>query len=189
MERRPDVRAAEAQAHAAAAQVGVAFANMLPQLNITGEIGSVAEQFGDLFRFGTGFWSVAGSFMQPIFAGGSLKHRKAAAESSYDQALAQYRAIVIGAFQNVADTLHALEQDTDALAAASLTLDAAKRSLAIAQRQFELGDMSHLALLSAEQVYRQAQTVQVQAQANRYSDTAALFQALGGTDEGSFDAE
>jgi NodT family efflux transporter outer membrane factor (OMF) lipoprotein len=180
VEQRPDVRAAEAQAHAASAQVGVTFASMLPQFGITAGVGSVAARFGDLFKAGTGFWGLAGTLAQPIFEGGALTHRKAAAEAAYDQALAQYRAAVLAAFQNVADTLHALDQDADALGAATAALDAATRSLAIARRQVELGDISHLALLNSEQVYQQALLNHVQARASRYADTAALFQALGG---------
>lgn len=180
VEQRPDVRAAEALAHAASAQVGVAFANMLPQFSINAGIGSVAARMGDLFKVGGGFWGVAGAVTQPIFEGGALRHRKSAAEAAYDQAMAQYRVTVIAAFQNVADTLHALEQDADALHAATAAERAASRSLAIARRQLELGDISYLALLSAEQSYQQAVVGFVQARANRYADSAALFQALGG---------
>jgi len=180
IEQRPDVRAAEALAHAASAQVGTAFANMLPQFTINGTVGSVATLMSDLFKGGNGFWGLAGSITQPIFEGGALRHRKSAAEAAYEQTMAQYRATVIAAFQNVADTLHALEQDADALRAATVAERAASRSLAIMRRQLELGDISNLALLGAEQTYQQAVVALVQARANRYADTAALFQALGG---------
>lgn len=180
VEQRPDVRAAEAQAHAASAEVGVAFANRLPQFNINAGIGSVATHMADLIKAGGGFWSVAGAVAQPILDGGALSHRKSAADAAYEQSLAQYRATVIAAFQNVADTLHALEQDADALRAATAAEQAASRSLAIARRQVELGDISHLAFLGAEQSYQQAVVGLVQARANRYADTVALFQALGG---------
>ena len=189
VEQRPDVRAAEALAHSASAQVGVAFANRLPQFSINANIGSVATSMGDLFKSGSGLWSIAGALTQPIFDGGTLRHRKSAAEATYDQAMAQYRATVIAAFQNVADTLHALEQDADALRAATVAERASSRSLAIARRQVALGDISRLALLAAEQSYQQAVVAQVAARANRYVDTVALFQALGGgwwnTPEGS----
>jgi len=180
VEQRPDVRAAEAQLHAASAQIGVATANMLPQFSINANIGSVATTLGSLFTGGSGFWAVAGNVAQPIFQGGALLHRKRAAEAAYDQAAAQYRSTVIGAFQNVADALRALQFDAIALKA---SLDAkllAEDSLGIARRQLELGDISYLALLSAEQAYQQSVIALVQAQANRYADTAALFQALGG---------
>lgn len=180
VEQRPDVRAAESLAHSASAQVGVAFANMLPQFSIDASVGSVATRMGDLFKGGGGFWSLAGAVAQPIFEGGALIHRKSAAEAAYDQALAQYRATVIAAFQNVADTLHALDQDADGLRAATEAERAAVRSVDIARRQAELGDISHFAILGAEQAYQQALIALAQAKANRYADTGALFQALGG---------
>lgn len=181
VERRPDVRAAEAQLHSATAQVGLATANRLPQLTITGSIGSTAPVFSDLFKPGTGFWSIGGNAAQTLFAGGTLLHRQRAAEAALDQARAQYRSAVLTAFQNVADALHALATDADALAAAAQAEEAAHKSLGVAEHQLELGSVSYLALVSAEQTYQQAVVSLAQARVNRYSDTAALFQALGGS--------
>jgi NodT family efflux transporter outer membrane factor (OMF) lipoprotein len=181
VERRPDVRAAEAQLHAATAQVGVAIANMLPQFTITGDIGSSATAMGDLFKAGTGFWSIGANATQTLFAGGTLMHRKRAADAALDQAGAMYKSAVLTAFQNVADALHALAADADALNAASRAESAAEKSLAVARHELELGSVSYLALLNAEQSYEQALITLVQARANRFADTAALFQALGGT--------
>ena len=181
VERRPDVRAAEAQMHAATAQVGVAIASLLPQVMITGSAGSSATAMGDLFRTGTGFWSLGASLTQTLFEGGTLIHRKRAADAALDQAGALYRSAVLTAFQNVADALHALDTDADALNAASRAEDAARRSLEVVQRQLELGSVSYLALINAEQAYQQALIALTQARASRYADTAALFQALGGS--------
>jgi NodT family efflux transporter outer membrane factor (OMF) lipoprotein len=180
VEQRPDVRAAEAQLHAASAEVGVAVANMLPQFSISANIGSVASEIGSLFGSGSGFWLVGVNATQPLFHGSTLLHRKRAAEAAYEQAAAQYRATVIAALQNVADTLRALQYDAIALKAALDAKLLAEESLAIARRQLELGDISYLGLLTAEQAYQQTVLALVQAQANRYADTAALFQALGG---------
>jgi len=181
VERRPDVRAAEAQLHSATAQVGVAIANLLPQVTITGDLGSTATFFSDLFRPGTGFWSIGATATQTLFAGGTLIHRKRAAEAALDQAGAQYRSAVLTAFQNVADALHALDADAAAQAAAGTAASAAERSLSVSRRQLELGSVNYLALVVAEQSYQQAVVSLAQARANRYSDTAALFQALGGS--------
>jgi len=181
VERRPDVRAAEAQLHAATAQVGVAIASLLPQVTITGDIGSSATAMGDLFKAGTGFWSVGASLTQTLFEGGTLIHRKRAADAALDQAGALYRSAVLTAFQNVADALHALATDADALAAASRAEEAAQKSLDVVRHQLELGSVSYLALVNAEQAYQQALISLTQARANRYADTAALFQALGGS--------
>jgi NodT family efflux transporter outer membrane factor (OMF) lipoprotein len=181
VERRPDVRAAEAQLHAATAQVGVAIASLLPQVTITGDIGSSATAMGDLFKAGTGFWSVGASLTQTLFEGGTLIHRKRAADAALDQAGALYRSAVLTAFQNVADALHALATDADTLAAASRAEEAAQKSLDVVRHQLELGSVSYLALVNAEQAYQQALISLTQARANRYADTAALFQALGGS--------
>ena len=181
VERRPDVRAAEAQLHAATAQVGVAIANMLPQLTITGDIGSAATLMGDLFKGGTGFWSIGAGATQTLFAGGTLLHRKRAADAALDQAGALYKSAVLTAFQNVADALHALDTDADALNAAGRAASASQKSLDVARRQLELGSVNYLALVNAEQSYQQAVVSLAQARANRYADTAALFQALGGS--------
>ena len=117
---------------------------------------------------------------QPIFDAGTLKHRERAAQAAYTQAAEQYRSTVLTAFQNVADTLHALYQDADTLKAAAAAKDAASVTLELSKKQYQSGYASYLALLSAEQAYQQAVINLVQAQANRYADTAALFQALGG---------
>jgi outer membrane protein TolC len=116
----------------------------------------------------------------PLFQGGALLHQQRAAKAAYVQAAEQYRSTVLTAFQNVADTLTALEQDGEALKAAAAAADAAKVTLDLAQRQLQDGYANYQGLLSAEQSYQQARINLVQAQANRYADTAALFQALGG---------
>jgi len=180
IEQRPDVRQAQAAMHVASAQVGVALANMLPQFEIDAGAGSSALALHELFGPYTGFWNLGGSLTQTLFDAGTLLHRKRAADAALDQAAAQYRAAVILACQNVADTLHALQNDAESLLAAAQGERAAKRSFDLARAQFQLGAISNVAVLNAEQVYLQAELTLLQAQASRYSDTAALFQALGG---------
>jgi NodT family efflux transporter outer membrane factor (OMF) lipoprotein len=181
VERRPDVRAAEAQLHFATAQVGVAIANLLPQFTITGNVGSAATAMSDLFKPGTGFWSIGANATQTLFAGGTLLHRKRAADAALDQAGAAYQSAVLTAFQNVADALHALAADAQALEAASRAESAAEKSLEVTRQQLKIGAVSYLALLYAEQSYQQALISVIQSRANRFADTAALFQALGGS--------
>jgi len=180
VEQRPDVRAAEAQLHAASAQIGVAVANRLPQFTITGAYGGTATGITQMFAAGNPFWAVAGNVALSIFDAGTLLFRERAAEAAFEQAAAQYRSIVIGAFQNVADTLYALQADAESLKAAVAAERAARTTLDITLRQRELGAVNYLALLSAQQAYQQALISRVQAQASRLADTAALFQALGG---------
>jgi len=180
IEQRPDVRAAEAQLHAANAQVGVAIAAMLPQFSITGALGGNADQFAWLFRKGGPYWDLIGGVTQPIFQGGTLLHRKRAASAALKQAAAQYQSTVITAYQSVADTLHATLCDADELAADVRAENAAKVTYDLARRQLEVGYMSYLSLLSAETAYQQTLLTREQAQAARFADTVALFQALGG---------
>jgi NodT family efflux transporter outer membrane factor (OMF) lipoprotein len=177
---RPDVRQAEENLHAASAEVGVAIANELPQFNITGNFGSTAVNFGHLFAPGDGFWTIGGSLTQTLFDAGALLHQRRAADAALDQAADEYRAAVILACQNVADSLRALQADADALKAGAAAEHAAKASFDLAQKQLKLGTVSTLAVLNAEQAWRQAEVALVQARAARYADTAGLFQALGG---------
>ena len=177
---RPDVRAAEENMRSANAQVGVAIANRLPEFTITANGSGTATLFTEMFSHGGPGWSIAGDVSQPLFQGFTLLHRQRAAKQAWLQAKAQYRSTVIAAFQNVADSLHALANDADGLQAAGRAEQAAQHSLALATSQYETGYASYLALLSAEQTYDQAVINAVQARANRYADTAALFEALGG---------
>jgi NodT family efflux transporter outer membrane factor (OMF) lipoprotein len=180
IEQRPDVRAAEAQLHAANAQVGVAVAAMLPQFSITGNGGGNADQFSWMFRSGGPFSTIVGGGTQPLFAGGTLLHTKRAADAALKQAAAQYQSTVIAAYQNVADTLHASLSDAEALSLDVEAEKSAKVTYDLTRRQMEVGYVNYLALLSAETTYNQALLTRVQAQAIRYGDTIALFQALGG---------
>ena len=180
VEQRPDVRAAESLLQATSAQIGVAAANRLPQFSITAPLGGSSSNIVKTFADGNPFWFLIGEVSGTIFDAGALRHRQRAAEAAYEQAAAQYRSTVITAFQNVADTLYALQFDAESLNAAVAAERAARRTLDITLKQQEFGAVNYLALLTAQQAYQEALIARVQAQANRLSDTAALFQALGG---------
>ncbi len=177
---RPDVRQAEAALHDASARIGIAEANRLPNVTLTATTGSSAAAINQLFTSGSGFWSVGADLTAPLFQGGTLLHQERAAKANYAQAAAQYRSTVLSACQNVADTLAALSTDADGLNAAATAADSAKTALDLAERQWKDGYAGFLSLLGAQQTYQQARINLVQAQASRYADTAALFQALGG---------
>ncbi|WP_338660098.1 efflux transporter outer membrane subunit [Pseudomonas bubulae] len=180
VEQRPDVRSAQAQLHEASANIGVAVANQLPQFSITGSLGSTVASGSTLFSAGSGVWSLAGAIAQPLFDAGALEHRKRAAVAAYDQSAAQYRGTVLAAFQDVANALRALEADAEALKQQVAAEQSAQASLALVQAQYRLGAVAYINLLTAQQTYQNTVLSRVQAQAVRYSDTAALFQALGG---------
>jgi outer membrane protein TolC len=174
------VRAAEAAVRASNAQIGVAIANRLPQITLSGNAGSTAEAVSHLFAPGTNFWMIAGNALQPVFDGGTLRYKQKAAEEAWTQSVAQYRSVVLIAFQNVADVLRALQADARALSAAVTAEQAASRSLDLVRRQLEQGQVSLPILLNAQQAYLQTSLARVQAEAARLADIVALFQALGG---------
>ncbi|MGD9591141.1 MAG: efflux transporter outer membrane subunit [Candidatus Berkiella sp.] len=181
VEQRPDIRASEALLKQASAQVGVATANLLPTINLTSTVGWQANQLDQLFNPNTFIWSIAGQALQPIFHGGSLLAQKRSAVAAFEQARFQYIQTVLSAFQNVADSLRAIEFDAKALAAQTESVHAAKALYELSVKQHELGAITYLALLNAQRDYNTAVISQIQAQALRYTDTAALFQSLGGT--------
>ena len=177
---RPDVRAAEAVLHQATARVGVATANLFPQITLSGSLGSEALHSGDLFSSGTKAWSIGANILQPIFHGGSLRAQKRAAEAGLDKAAADYQQTVLGAFQNVADALRALELDAENLKAQAQAEQAAGKSLELVRIQYRDGAASYLQELDATRQYQQARLGLIQARASRLADTAALYTALGG---------
>lgn len=177
---RPDVRAAQARLHSASALVGVAIANRLPQLTLTGSLGSSALTFGGLGLADNLFWSLTGDVSQTIFDAGALRHQQRAAQAALVETRALYEHTVLRAFRNVADVLHALYLDAAELTAADRAERAARRSLDIARKQLDLGQINYVGLLDAEKTYQRARLTLATAQANRFADTAALFEALGG---------
>ncbi len=181
--RRPDVRAAEAELHAATADDGVAIANLLPAITLNGNIGSSATALDQLLKSGTGFWSAGANLTQTLFAGGQLLHRKRSVDAALDQAAANYRATVLAAFQDVADSLRALESDAAVLEASTRAERSADEGLAIVRRRQELGGVNYLVLLGAEQAAEQTRIARLSAATARLADTATLFQALAGATE------
>jgi NodT family efflux transporter outer membrane factor (OMF) lipoprotein len=177
---RPDIRAAEALLHAASAQIGVATANFFPQITLSGNVGFISDVLKTLFEHKSLIWSEVANLTQPIFRGGAVIAQRDSAIAAFEQAFAQYRQTVLQAFQNVADILRALEIDARQLQIQTLAEEAASNTLTLTRIQYKLGAVSYLNLLDADRQYHQARIGRIQAQAARYADTAALFQALGG---------
>ena len=180
VKKRPDIRSAEEQLHAASAQIGVAVAARVPQFTLNGAVGGGASSFAQMFNAPGQFFSFGGNVLQTIFDGGTLKARQSAAEQAFAQAQAQYKSTVLTAFQNVADTLHAIDADASAYQSSAEATQAAKVILDVTQAQEKRGYVNPQTLLAADIAYRQAQVGQIQAQASRLGDSAALFQAVGG---------
>ncbi|MFC0397598.1 efflux transporter outer membrane subunit [Paraburkholderia rhizosphaerae] len=177
---RPDILAADATLHQASAQVGVATANMYPQITLSASYGTQSLTPAELFRAESTVWSIGAGLLQPLFRGGQLLSQKRAAVAAYEEADAQYRQTVLLAFQNVADSLRALDHDASGLSAQTEAWQSASDALDMARGQFKLGGISYLSLLVTQRQYQQTVVDLAQAQAARYADTAALFQALGG---------
>lgn len=177
---RPDIRAASAQLHAATAAVGVATADMLPKLTLNGSLTSQSLTESGLLAAGSGGWSIGLGLLQPLFHGGQLLHQKRAAEAGMDAALADWQQTVLVAFQNVADSLQALDYDAQSLRAQSVSEQDAEKLLSLTRAQYRVGAIDYLTLLSAERQYQQARIAEIAARTARLADTAALYAALGG---------
>jgi len=177
---RPDIRANEALLHKASANVGVATADLYPKLTISGGFSTSQLRVSDLFGNGINIWNIGANLLQPLFHGGELQARKRAAIAAFDQAAAAYRLSVLQGLQNVADVLRSLEADEAAFTARSEQAARAEEAYQITVGRFNAGGVSQLDLIDAERQRLQAESDRLQAQAGRYSDAAALFQALGG---------
>lgn len=180
IQQRPDIRASEALLHAACAQVGVATANLLPQLSMTSNYGWINTSLNNLFIPQHVVWSTLGQAAQPLFRGGSLLAARRASIAAYQQAAAQYKQTVLVAFQNVADSLRAIETDARTLQAQVRAENSAREALNLTMTQYRLGGINYINLLNAQNQYQQARINRIQAQAARFTDTALLFHALGG---------
>jgi NodT family efflux transporter outer membrane factor (OMF) lipoprotein len=177
---RPDIRAAEALLARAGAQVGVATANLYPQITLSAQLGSLSTSARDLFGGATGFYTLGASLMQPLFRGGELQARRRSAVAAYEQAGAAYQEVVLQGFQNVADALRALEADAARFSDRTAATERARQYRDIAAERLKAGSISQAAMLEATRLYHRALLEQIQTVADRYADSAALLQALGG---------
>ena len=177
---RPDILASEEQLHAASAAIGVAAARLYPNITLSASWTEQSASLGQLFSGPSGLWSIVAELAAPIFHGGTLEAQRQAAVDAYTAQLAVYRATVLAAFGQVADTLRALEHDSEALAAQRTALDTAQASLELTQESYVEGQASFLQLLQAQRLFQQARLGYAKAQGQRYLDTAQLFVAMGG---------
>ncbi|WP_428033041.1 efflux transporter outer membrane subunit [Ancylobacter sp.] len=177
---RPDIRLAEATMHQAAATVGVNTANLLPQFTLSPSLGTDALTVGQLFTPNGLAWTLAANVVQTLMDGAQNYRTKEASVATFEQDYALYQSTVITAFQNVADSLRAVQYDAATLRAQALAEQSALESLKMAQEQFKFGAVGYAIVITAQQTYQNAVIARIQAQAMRYNDTVALFQSLGG---------
>ncbi|WP_323073564.1 efflux transporter outer membrane subunit [Mycetohabitans endofungorum] len=176
---RPDVLAANAAVQAAAAEVGVATAQMFPSLSLSASWGQGGFSWPLAARAAGRLWNIGTSLTQPLFHGGALRAQRRAALHAYDAALDQYRQTVLDAFRDVADTLVALEQDARTQAAALAAQQAAEQAAQAARQRHELGALSISAVRASEQQAHSVRINAIRARVARLADTASLFQAMG----------
>ena len=172
--------ASEALLNQNIALLGLAKANLYPQINLSANVGSLAATTSNYFSTPFSFWTIGAGLSAPLFNGGALSSKVKAAKSGYEAAFYQYKNTVLNAFGNVADSLKAIETDAQTLKLQSEAEQIAKQNLTIAQEQYKLGGINFMALLDAQKNYAQARINLVNAQSNRFADTVALFQSMGG---------
>ena len=173
---RPDIRAAESLMHQASANVGVATANLYPQIVLSANGGGI----GTSFTNGGSVWSLGATLAQPVFNGGALRAERRKAIDAYDEAGAAYQQVVLQAFEQVADSLRAVDNDAQTLQARTEAALQAEATYNIAAQRYTAGGISQLSVLDAQRQYLQTTLDRTTSAANRYSDSAALFQSLGG---------
>lgn len=177
---RPDILAAEAQLKAATAQIGVATAALYPRFTLNASYGQNSLKLASLFDSANSLWSLAANLSQPLFDGGTLRAQKRQAEAGYQEALANYKQTLVTAFAQVADVLRALENDANSLRIQQQSAQYASQASHLMNLRYKAGKASYLDLLNAQRQDQQTRIAVVQAQSQRYQDTAALFTALGG---------
>lgn len=177
---RPDILAAEAELHVASAAVGVATAQLYPDITLTAGIEQIGLAPHTLLTAGDNVWNFGAGVTAPLFHGGALKAQQRAAESNFASARATYQQVVLQSFAQVADTLDALQHDTRLLGEQRAALESSHRSLELTRRAYREGDIALLQVLDASRLYQRARLGYAQAAAQRYLDTAQLFLAMGG---------
>jgi len=179
--KRPDILAAEANVHAASAAIGVATANLYPNITLSGSLLQEALVPGQLFNSANNAWSIGGGLTAPLLNGGTLTGEKRAAEHAYQAALDQYKQTVLVAFGQVADALTALAHDEELLGEQQKAFNTSHSSLSLMRQSYQAGEANLLQVQDAERQLAQAQVGVIRAQSQRYQDTAVLFVALGGS--------
>jgi NodT family efflux transporter outer membrane factor (OMF) lipoprotein len=177
---RPDIRAAEAQLHAAAAAIGIATARLYPSITLTANTLQQSLRPEGLFNAAGNTWALAAGLTAPIFNGGSLRAKKRAAEDAYREAFAHYRQVVLESFGQVADVLTALAHDSDLITAQHHARETARAALKLARISYREGNIGVLQVLDAQRLFNQARLEMTRTRVRRYQDTALLYLALGG---------
>jgi NodT family efflux transporter outer membrane factor (OMF) lipoprotein len=176
---RPDILAAEAQLHAATAEVGIATANLYPRITLNATFGQQSIETSTLFDRASEAWGITGNLVAPIFDGGKLRAERRAAVAALTAQSARYRQVVLESFGQVAEALDGINHSAELLAAQSQALAVAQQNLDLTRESFNEGNVGVLQVLDSERLYQQARLGYVRAQAQRLQRTAQLFAAVG----------
>ena len=177
---RPDIQAAQATMHQASANIGVVTSYLLPQISITSNYGFLSSTTNNFFDSSNVTWGIGGNILQPIFHGGQVWMARKAAIAAFNQTKAQYRQTVLQAFKNISDALRAIQYDAQLFQAQTKAERSARDQWQIVKKQYQVGGENYLAVLQADVVYQQAMLDRLKTEGLRYTDTAGLYQALGG---------
>jgi NodT family efflux transporter outer membrane factor (OMF) lipoprotein len=178
---RPDIRAAEAELHAASAEVGVATAQLYPQITLSAGYTASSLNGSPPFNPAAAAWSLLGGLTQPLFDGGSRRAGKRAAVAEFKASAADYRQTILLAFSQVGDVLTALDHDTALLEAQSRALDLASESLRLERINYASGEAGVLGLLDSQRQLQRAALGRAQVQGQLYLDVVQLSVATGGS--------
>jgi len=180
LERRPDVRQAEAQLHAATARIGVAKGDLLPKLMVTGDYGTYSSNADDLFKKNSEIYLVLGGVSMPLFTGGKVGKRVAVARARAEQSRYSYEQTVLTALREVEDALAGVRASRNQVAAQQTQVDALRRALRLAEMRYQSGASSYLDLLDAQRSLFGAELSLTQVQGQQATAAVTLYKALGG---------
>jgi outer membrane protein, multidrug efflux system len=180
LERRPDVRQAEEQLHAANARVGAAIAAQFPTISLTAAGGTISDDIGGLFKGGTGFFNIAGNLLQPLLNSGRNRKQVAAERARTEGSVGQYERTVLTAFREVEDGLVSVQRSREEAEAASRAAVAARLAVGLAADRYEGGVDTYLSLLDAQRTQLDAELQESQLQRQQRVAVVQLYKALGG---------
>lgn len=180
LQRRPDIRAAQARFQSAAASVGVAKATFFPTLMLTAQGGFQSSEFGRFLEAPNLFWAIGPGLAATLFDGGRRRAEQARTEAVLDEAGQRYRGVVLGAFQQVEDQLAQLAHCAEAADSERQAAGSATRALDIALSRYRGGAASYLEVVTAQTAQLQARRSELDLQTRLRRASVQLIRALGG---------
>lgn len=180
LERRPDIRLAEAALVAANARIGVAKAEYFPRISLTGLFGVESSDLSDLFQSGSRIWSAGGGLAQPVFNAGRLRHNVEFAEARQREAVAAYEQTIYQSFRDVEDALVAHRKSREALTEQSVAVRASRDALDVAESRYRSGLTTYLDVLDAQRTLLAAEVDESRVLLSQLVSIVQLYRALGG---------